>query len=100
MIIPTKADNYPNTTMESIACGTPVFGYDVGGLSSQLPDWWDGLVQVDDISGMINKVQKYYDVGGKTDDISTRLREYAIDSWHPKKIANQYMELYRRVLSQ
>lgn len=99
MIIPTKADNYPNTTMESIACGTPVFGYDVGGLSSQLPDWWDGLVQVDDISGMINKIQKYYDLGGNTDDISTRLREYAIDSWHPEKIANQYMELYRRVLS-
>lgn len=31
-VVPSMADNYPQTVMESISCGTPVVGFDIGGI--------------------------------------------------------------------
>ncbi len=31
-VIPSRQDNLPNTMLESIACGTPVVGFDIGGI--------------------------------------------------------------------
>ena len=36
MVIPSYVDNYPNTVIESLIFVTPVIGYDMGGISSQL----------------------------------------------------------------
>jgi glycosyltransferase involved in cell wall biosynthesis len=33
MAIPSRQDNLPNTILESLSCGTPVVGFDVGGVS-------------------------------------------------------------------
>ena len=35
-VVPTLADNLPNTVLESIACGTPVIGFDTGGMSDMV----------------------------------------------------------------
>ena len=35
-VIPSLAENYPTTGLEAMACGTPVVGFNVGGISEQL----------------------------------------------------------------
>lgn len=35
-VIPSLAENYATTTIEAMACGTPVVGFDVGGIPEQL----------------------------------------------------------------
>lgn len=37
-INPTREDNFPTTNIESIACGTPVITYDVGGSKEMIDD--------------------------------------------------------------
>jgi putative colanic acid biosynthesis glycosyltransferase len=46
---PTKADTYPTTIMESLACGTPVVSYDVGGCSELVDNTCGKLVKKDSI---------------------------------------------------
>ncbi len=36
MVVPSLEDNYPNTVIEAMACGTPVVGFDTGGIPEQI----------------------------------------------------------------
>jgi glycosyltransferase involved in cell wall biosynthesis len=41
---PAPVDNYPNTVLEALACRTPVFGFEVGGLSEMVEEGVDGYL--------------------------------------------------------
>jgi glycosyltransferase involved in cell wall biosynthesis len=43
-IIPSLQDNLPNTVLESMACGTPVVGFRVGGIPDMVRDGENGLL--------------------------------------------------------
>jgi glycosyltransferase involved in cell wall biosynthesis len=42
--IPSLQDNLPNTILESMACGTPVVGFDAGGVGEAVVDGQTGLL--------------------------------------------------------
>jgi len=42
-LAPSLEDNYPNLVLESLACGTPALGFDVGGLSEMIAPGRTGL---------------------------------------------------------
>ncbi len=44
VIVPSLEDNLPQVAMEAMACGTPVVGFDVGGLPELIEDRIDGLL--------------------------------------------------------
>ncbi len=44
MVVPSLEDNYPNTVIEAMACGTPVVGFDSGGISEQIEHQKTGYV--------------------------------------------------------
>ena len=49
---PTREDNYPTVNMESIACGTPVVTFEIGGSSEMLDKTCGAAVLCDDIDAM------------------------------------------------
>ncbi len=43
-VISSIEDNFPNTVLESLACGTPVAGFDIGGISEQIEHGENGVI--------------------------------------------------------
>lgn len=43
-VIPSIEDNLPNTMIESIACGTPIVGFNIGGIPDVVIDGFNGFM--------------------------------------------------------
>lgn len=43
-VVPSLEDNLPNVALEAMACGTPVAGFDVCGMSDIVRDGWNGIL--------------------------------------------------------
>jgi len=96
-VITSQSDNYPNTVIESMACGTPVFGYKIGGIPSQMPVQWDGLVDYLDIRALATNIAVYFN-GKNTDKWQASVREHAVKNWDPIRVAQRYVELYKAII--
>jgi len=95
LVMPSYADNYPNTVIEAIANGTPVIGYDVGGVASQLDNSFCRVVTKGDQNGLTLSLRSLRDQGGKTPQIAAELSAIALERWHPAVVAEQYIQVYQ-----
>lgn len=43
-VMPSTEDNFPNTTIEALSCGTPVAGFNIGGVSEQIEHGENGVL--------------------------------------------------------
>ncbi len=43
-VMPSTEDNFPNTVLESLTCGTPVAGFDIGGVNEQIEHGKNGVL--------------------------------------------------------
>jgi glycosyltransferase involved in cell wall biosynthesis len=98
LVMTTRADNYPNVTIEAMASGAAVLSYATGGIPDQMPDFWDGLVAAQNYSALAQRCQDILADRESLQALSGRFREHALDHWQPQHIARQYLQAYQRVL--
>jgi glycosyltransferase involved in cell wall biosynthesis len=59
LLLPSRLDNLPNTAVESIACGTPVAAFDVGGVPEVVRPGETGvLAPLGDVAGLADAVRR------------------------------------------
>jgi len=95
-VIPSYADNYPNTVVEALACGTAVAGYSTGGIPSQVQYPAEWLVPTGDTDGLYRTVRARLGAATAAPGSMGSLRGYARRRWAPQVVAREYAELYRR----
>ena len=89
--VPSREDNMPLTAMEALTTGTPVVGFNIGGMKDIVTKPHSGYLAKPQDSGDlalgITKVLAYRDQGQR--------REHVELPWSPERVASQYISIYK-----
>jgi glycosyltransferase involved in cell wall biosynthesis len=96
-IIPSREDNLPNVMIESLACGTPVIGFPVGGIKEHVIDFKTGLLtknlNADSLAKTIEKFCKH-----KEQFKSEAIQNYVKEKFDEDHVAQEYIKVYSKLL--
>ncbi|SDN44385.1 methyltransferase, FkbM family [Desulfonauticus submarinus] len=98
-IVPSLEDNLPNIVLESLACGTPVVGFEVGGIPDMIKHKYNGFLAPPKSSeGLLEGIlwaiaQKKYN-----QNIINNCREFCKKNFSLDLQANRYKKLYDDIL--
>ena len=96
-VLPSLAENYATTALESMACGTPVVGFEVGGIPEQLSGGRGIVVKPGDQQAFTAAVEKVLE-GGGTLLGRERLAEAIRRENSTEKMTEAYLEIYGRLI--
>ena len=96
-VLPSLEDNYPNTMIESLACGTPVVGYNIGGVADAVKDGVNGYVvrDIGSARGLAEGMIKCRDTFFRNAKARDACRASVEADHTPKAIAGQMLNIYR-----
>ncbi len=95
-VLPSIEDNLPNVMLESFACGTPMIGFPIGGVSEHVVSGHTGLLasKVDSIA-LAEVIIKFSET--KKSFNNERIRKYAEGHFNFKSQAQKYIEIYNNL---
>jgi glycosyltransferase involved in cell wall biosynthesis len=100
MIVPSRLDNLPGTAIESLACGTPVVAFNIGGVPDivehQKSGWLAAAFDTDDLA---RGIQWILEDKQRHQFLCHEARISAELKYNPQKIASMYADLYRNIIS-
>ena len=98
-VAPSLADNLPNTILESMACGTPVVAFDVGGVPDMVRPGVTGLlVPPGDANGLKHAVLSLLVDPAKRAEMSANCRRIALAEYNLLLQAQRYSEIYEALM--
>ena len=98
MLIPSRQDNLPNIAVEAHACGVPVISFNVGGLPDIIEHQKTGyLAKPFEIEDLANGILWFLSHPDKK-HLNNYTREQAVLKFSQKKVADEYFNIYRRLL--
>ena len=98
-VIPSLQDNLPNTILESLACSTPVVGFNVGGISEVIDDGENGyLVEVGDYQGMAIRICQLLQDSSLRRNISIQCRKQFEAKFTSSMQVKSYLHLYEDII--
>jgi len=93
---PAPVDNFPNTVLESIACGTPIVSFNVGGLSEMVKVKQSGwLSDVISPAGLAEKIECATDEVLKEGDYRNSCRNIAESHFSSQLQAKRYLSIFK-----
>ncbi len=93
-VIPSLEDNLPNTVLESLACGTPVIGFPIGGIADMVKNEVNGLL-AKEVSG--ESLTKTIEVFFEKEFDKTKIRKDAEIRYAHTVQAKAYLEIYNKM---
>jgi len=98
-IVPSLQENLSNVIMESLACGTPVIGFDIGGNSDMIIHKETGYLaksfNTDDLACGIEWIL----TNENYDALCQNAREKVLKEFDSSIVAQKYIELYKEILN-
>lgn len=98
MVVPSLQENLSNAIMESLACGTPLVAFDVGGNSDMIEHQKNGYLATPFDSGDLVRGIEWVLNAPNYDELCVNGREKVVREFDSKVVAKKYVELYEKVL--
>jgi glycosyltransferase involved in cell wall biosynthesis len=98
-VFPTRADNLPLVLQESIACGTPMVSFKIGGVPDLVrPEVTGYLALPEDAKDFCNGIVQLLEDNNLRDRMRQNCRAIALEEYRLELQAQAYMEIYRKAL--
>lgn len=98
-LCPSRADNLPNTVLESMACGTPVIGSQVGGIPDMVrPGQTGWLHESDSASALALAIQYALESKDQWPNYQTTARAVAVNEFDIAINARRYRSLFEELI--
>jgi len=107
MVVPSLQENLSNAIMESLACATPVVGFNIGGNSDMIVHQKNGYLAkpfeskdlAEGIEWVIREVQRstFNVQGSELTGLIKNAREKVVREFDSKVVAEKYVEMYETV---
>ena len=92
-------DNLPNTIMESIACGTPVIAFNVGGIPEMVRDKITGVnIPKGDVQQLAREIESALADKDNLSNLSAKCRQIAVQEYDRNLQAQRYVNLYKSII--
>lgn len=99
--IPSLQDNMPSTVLEALACGTPVVGFDAGGIAEMVrPEVTGLLAPSGDVVALRAALRRLLADAELRRRLAVRCREVALQEYAQEIQARRYLALYEQILAQ
>jgi glycosyltransferase involved in cell wall biosynthesis len=97
-VVPSLQENLSNTIVESLACGTPVVAFGIGGNKDMVDHGVNGaLAPAFDASALADGIGWVID-SSRADEVRTNARRIALERFELVRASERYRELYRVVI--
>ncbi len=99
-VIPSRIESFGQTASEAQSCGTPVIGFDIGGLKDIVTHKKNGiLIEPFNTKKMALAINDLLKKDEKILKLSKASRENAIDNWDYIKVAKSHIDYYKEILN-
>ena len=96
--IPSLEDNLPNCVLESMSCGAPVVGFNVGGIPDMVRQGDTGLlVPPQDASALRAAIAELLQNPAKRTEMAENCRRIATEEYSLEVQAQRYVDLYETI---
>lgn len=98
-VTPSLEENLPNTIMESLACGTPAVGFQVGGIPEMILDGVNGYTApLRDTDALADRIAATADQYTINSDFRMQCRRSALERYDQHVVTKRYVQLYEKAL--
>lgn len=100
MVVPSLQENLSNAIMESLACGTPVIAFDIGGNRDMIEHQKNGyLAQPFDTNDLANGIEWLLNAPNYR-QLCDNARDKVLTNFDSQIVAKRYIALYKEILAQ
>ena len=98
-VAPSTQENLSNAVMESLACGTPVVAFNIGGMPDMIDHRVNGyLAEAFDTNDLANGLEWVIEDNERHAALSDRARRKVLDTFAAPKVAREHLALYEELL--
>jgi glycosyltransferase involved in cell wall biosynthesis len=100
-VMPSLEETFGQTGLEAMACGTPVVGFDTGGMPDFIrPNHTGLLAEVGDARDLARQMQVLIDHPRLRLQLGENARAMVVDEFRADQAARKYIDLYESIVAQ